>query len=590
MRDGVRLATDIYRPGTGVLPTIVMRTPYGRRTNPEAIGIFASRGYAVVAQDCRGTGGSEPDEWDCYVYEREDSYDLIEWIVQQAWYDGFICGYGSSYLAGTQWCMANHPAMTAIVPEVGGLGLRSHLARYHTFVNAYSRSVGKGVDKSEINYAELEKELLSETLNSGYYEQPISETVPSGAIARFPSVAGLELEEARRALWVAYCDLSPADRANFIKEILDTDNITLGNLEDLVSVFGPMISVDSHMYAHGSSKELVEAIHAAPLIIAGWYDWYLDDLIATWEAIQRFGKSHTRASARLIIAPSSHNVAGYHEGENEYPELKRSFRGLDIIDVLASWYDTSRKQKFGEWPKVIYYLMGANEWCISSSWPPAEVRTIDFYLAEDGKLSTDPPTNSVGCDEYYFDPTNPTPTVGGSLLSFVYRPGSADLSAVQRRCDVLTYSTNPLSSELDVVGPMKAIIYVRTDVLDTDFFVRLSDVFPDGRAIQLQSGMVRTRFRTDSRPRKLNPNEIYRLEVDLWATANRFREGHAIRIDISSADFPRVDRNPNTGARGLPPLKATQRIYRTRDKPSHVTLPIFRPVLSNKESYDVRCQ
>jgi putative CocE/NonD family hydrolase len=179
-------------------------------------------------------------------------------------------------------------------------------------------------------------------------------------------------------------------------------------------------------------------------------------------------------------------------------------------------------------------------------------------------------------DEYVYDPNNPTPTVGGSILSFVYPPGSVDVSEVQRRRDVLTYTTEPLERDLDVVGPLRMILYASSSALDTDFAARLSDVFPDGRAIQLQNGVLRARYRNfEGEPELLEPGRVYRFEIDLWATANRFKAGHRLRVDISSADFPRFDRNTNRGGQPRDPLPAQQTIYHDSEHPSHLLVEVI---------------
>jgi hypothetical protein len=224
--------------------------------------------------------------------------------------------------------------------------------------------------------------------------------------------------------------------------------------------------------------------------------------------------------------------------------------------------------------------MGANEWRAAEGWPPPEVELIPLYLRTENMLSTEEPGTDAP-DTYTYDPTDPTPTVGGSIVSYVYPPGSVDVSQVQERSDALTYTTGPLEHDLDVAGPLKLVLYASSSAPDTDFAARLSDVFPDGRAIQLQNGVLRARYRSvDEGPELLDPGRTYRLEIDMWATANRFRAGHRLRIDISSADFPRFDRNTNRGGEDAPPLQAQQTIHHDRERPSHLVLPVIHGQLS----------
>jgi hypothetical protein len=203
-----------------------------------------------------------------------------------------------------------------------------------------------------------------------------------------------------------------------------------------------------------------------------------------------------------------------------------------------------------------------------------EAETLSLYLGAGGTLTKHEPQKPSEPDHYIYDPTDPTPTVGGSIVSTVYPPGSVDVSEVQKRSDVLTYTTESLDRDLDVVGPLRMILYASSSALDTDFVARLSDVFPDGRAIQLQSGILRTRYR-DAEPERLQPNRIYRLEIDLWATANRFKAGHRLRLDISSADFPRFDRNSNRGGEPGDPVLAGQTIYHDPKHPSHLLMSVL---------------
>jgi putative CocE/NonD family hydrolase len=243
--------------------------------------------------------------------------------------------------------------------------------------------------------------------------------------------------------------------------------------------------------------------------------------------------------------------------------------------MLLCWYAAIRSNTIDSWPRVIYYLMGANEWRAASDWPIPQARLVPFYLGVGGRLSEDPPQHAGKPDEYTYDPENPTPTIGGSIVSYVYPPGSVDVSNAQQRSDVLTYTSDTLVEALDVVGPLRMILYASSSAKDTDFVARLSDVFPDGRAIQLQNGLLRTRYRDlDQGPQLLEPGQIYRLQIDMWATANRFKAGHRLRLDISSADFPRFDRNSNRGGEPGKPLLAVQSIYRDRDNPSHLLIPV----------------
>jgi len=576
MRDGVRLATDVYLPPTSPAPAIALRTPYGRASDKlvAILQALARHGYIVISQDCRGTGDSEPETWDYYLYESEDGYDLVEWIRTQDWFDGFVGSCGGSYLGQTQWCMAIHPAMSTIVPEVSGLGIAFNTVHLHMFMNAYARSVGKGEGKAAVPLTELERNMLAETLGSGYFNEPLYRPLSKTLLARYPTLAALSPNQAQRWLWETYCALPCAERAAFVKAALGVNQVSIADVEELPAIFGQRISHDAHTLPHAVPADLCVSLHAPPLMITGWYDWALNDALATWTLLRREGSAQVRVRTRLIITPSAHNAPGYHEDADTHPELLRVYRLENNLSLLIRWYATIRAGESDVWPAVIYYLMGANEWKDAADWPPPDAREVPIYLSGDARLAVEAPQQRGKPSCYTYDPEDPTPTVGGGILSAVYPPGSVDVSDVQKRADVLTYTTAPLERSLDVVGALRLILYVSSSATDTDFSARLSDVFPDGRAIQLQSGILRARYRNDE-PELLEPGHIYRLEIDMWATANRFKRGHCLRLDISSADFPRFDRNTNRGGVTGPPTRAVQNIFHDSACPSHLMLSVL---------------
>lgn len=578
MRDGTRLATDLYLPPELPAPTVLVRTPYHRDADVLA-GIFlnlARRGYAVAAQDCRGTGKSEPDTWDYYVYEPEDGYDFVDWVSRQYWCDGFLGSCGGSYVGQTQWQMAQHHKMSTIVPDVSGLGVAVNTGRLHMFLNAYARSVGKGEEKLDVPYFELEGQILEETLSTGFFNEPLHRPLSTALIERFPALTTMSSVAAQRWLWEKYCSLGCRERAQLVKEALSIETVTSVDVEALSAVFGQEISHDRHTLPHPRPAEPFRTLHTPVLLRTGWYDWGLNDALATWTMLRQEAPEPTRSRSRLFIAPSAHNMPGYHEGMAEHPELLHAYGASTNFEMLLRWYEADRSNAIDSWPTVIYYLMGANEWRTASDWPVPQARIVPFYLRAGGSLSERPPRNAGKPEEYTYDPLDPTPTVGGSIVSYVYPPGSVDVSSVQQRRDVLTYTSDTLKEDLDVVGPLRVILYASSSAEDTDFVARLSDVFPDGRAVQLQNGLLRARYRDLERgPQLLEAGRIYRLEIDMWATANRFKAGHRLRVDISSADFPRYDRNTNLGGASGAPIPARQTIYCDAEHPSHLLLPLL---------------
>lgn len=577
MRDGVRLATDLYFPPKLPVPAIAMRTPYGRasKKNVTIAHRLAQHGYIVISQDCRGTGDSEPDSWDYYIYESEDGIDAAEWVTRQPWFDGFLGACGGSYVGQTQWCMAVHPRMSAIAPEVSGLGAAVNTVHLYMLINAYARSVGKGKGKVALHYGELERLMKEETLAGGYFNEPLHQPFSAALLSLYPEVRTLPRRQAKRWLWEQYCAMTCAQRATFVRRALDVDRVSMLEVESLSTIFGHQVSHDAHTLPHTDPPELCRLLNAPALMITGWYDWGLNDALATWELVRREARYPVRSRSRLILTPSAHNVPGYHEGMNEHPELQRIYRSENILGLLLHWYAAVRDGTTDAWPTVIYYLMGANEWRVAADWPPPEMRQVAFHLGPRGTLLPRVSEPSAP-DTYIYEPTEPTPTLGGSILSHVYPAGSIDVSEVQKRSDVLTYTTEPFDRDVDVVGPLRLILHASSSARDTDFCARLSDVFPDGRAIQLQSGTLRARYRNlAGEPELLEPGRIYAFEIDMWATANRFRRGHRLRLDISSSDFPRFDRNANRGGDPGAPVAATQTIHHDPQYPSHLLVPLL---------------
>lgn len=572
-RDGVRLSTRLYLPPVAKAPAVAMRTPYDKDSEgvTKTCVAFARAGYVALAQDCRGTGASEPDHWDYYVREGEDGYDFVEWVTRQSWFDGFLGGGGSSYVAQTQWHMAVHPRMGAIAPEVSGLGIATNTARLYMFLNAYARSMGKGEGKLDIGFDELERRMVPETLAGGFFNEPLDNRIPLALRRAFGVADKIDSARAGEILWRAYCEMSCAERADFIKQATGSAAITIVDMESLPALFGQHIAHDAHTLPHDPPAGALSKIQAPALMITGWYDWGLNDALATWSELQKRASPIVREQSRLIITPSAHNMPGFHEGAAS--ELQRTFRTSTITHLLAHWYDAVRAGSLQDWPAVCYYLMGANEWRVAGQWPPAESREVCLYLAPERQLVEAPPVG-VGSDSYIYDPDDPAPTVGGSIVSYVIRPGSVDVSKVQERADVVSYTSAPLAADIDIVGPVRAVLFASSSARDTDFVVRLSYVEPDGRAIQLQNGVLRARYRK-GRPAPLEPGVVERFDIDLWATAYRFTAGQRISIDISSSDFPRFDRNTNRCGEPGPPVIAEQRIFHGGDHASHVVLSMF---------------
>ena len=575
MRDGILLATDLYLPPQLPAPVIAVRTPYGRDADRLVAPFmsFARRGYVVAVQDLRGTGDSDPEDHDFYLFEPQDGYDFVEWVAAQDWYDGFIGSLGGSYVGQVQWPMATHPKMTTIVPEVSGIGVGVKTASYHMVVNALAHTIGHGEDKLDVPFWQQEEHMLDETWSTGFFNEPFVSPMLADLADPFPELKELSPVEAQAWLWAHFCSLTCAERADFVRGLTGSAHPTMLDTENIGPLFGQGISIDRHTLPAVDPTQQVADFRAIPLLRTGWYDWFVNDALETFELLREHAPEPLRSQARIIITPGAHNMPGYKERMGEHPELWHNH--WSNVDFTLSWYQAVRNSAIDDWPRVIYYLMGANEWRSADDWPLPEAVDTPFYLGAGGALSATAPREQRASDQYVYDPLDPTPTVGGHIVSWVYPPGSVDVSEVQQRADVLSYTTEPLEHDVDVIGKLRAVLHASSSAVDTDFAVRLTDVAPDGRAIQLVNGLLRARYRDlDRGAEPLVPGEIYPLEIDMWVTANRFRAGHRIRIDISSADFPRFDRNANLGGEPGGPVTATQTIYRDAAHPSHVVLPI----------------
>jgi predicted acyl esterase len=592
-RDRIRLSTDLYLPpGDGPWPTIVMRTPYGKEASGPLLRALARYGYAVVAQDCRGTGASEPGQWDMYMYEKEDGHDLVDWVRAQRWSDGKIGGTGGSYVGETQWFMASHPGMTAILPEVAGIGdARSPGVRLHMLVSAYARTIGKsgGRAKADVPIDVMERQMEAETLRTGYYNDRLDPPYPERVLERFPELRPLSPDARAERMLRMWAGLPPAERTALVRFLLDAPEVNYANLSDVPGIFGPDGGGPAFKYVAPSLADVYGSLQAPPLMLNGWYDWGLDLTFETWALLQRHAPPHVRDNAFLVVTPGAHNDLGYREGADRVPALRHRYRGLDNVELIVRWYDRwlkGRTDALAGMSRVTYYLMGANEWRGADAWPPAGARPTRFFLDSAGsangaagsgvlrreQMPSGPP------DRFVYDPDNPPPTRGGSIVSTLMASGSADQSDVQSRRDVLVYTSPVLDRDLEVTGPVTAVVHASSSAADTDFTAKLTDVFPDGRALVLQSGIVRARFREPgSAPSLLKPGRVYPFEIDLWSTANLFRKGHRIRLQLASADFPRYERNANRGGRPGKPIPATQTVFHDRKRPSHLLLHVMEP-------------
>ncbi len=561
-RDGVRLCADVYRPQTDdPVPVLVRRTPYGKRLNDLAMEFneahwFASNGYLVVVQDTRGRFSSGGRFYP-FIYEGLDSYDAIEWAATLPGSTGAVGTFGQSYGASVQYQAAvlRPPHMRTAIPISGNL---------HNFRN----SVFHGGPLELRFYLSYFVNMAQDTLQR------------EGKGDEFARLLELLVDPAVR--------FSPLRddvyRRLPLRQWIDELGDAVPFLEDyfIHSTDGP------YWWGTDVSRQL-HNIDIPILHVGSWYDFCQWDTLVEYQTIRDRGLSpHTRAHQAVYLGPWAH-LLPYNQptstgtGDIDFgPEAEVFLLG----DELA-WFDHFLKGD-GQGlpcPPVRLFVMGENRWRDEAEWPLARTAFTPWYLHSggaaatldgDGVLSTASPGDEPP-DEFRYDPDDPVPTNGGHYIGA--GTGVQDQRKTQSRTDVVVYTSAPLEHELELTGPVHLTLYASTSAPDTDFTAVLCDVRPDGYAHNLVDGVVRASFRDRlDEPTPVEPGIVYRFELDLWNVSHVFAAGHRLRLHISSSDFPRWDRNPNTGHRfgtDASTVAADQTVRHDADHPSHVVLPVI---------------
>jgi putative CocE/NonD family hydrolase len=531
MRDGVRLSANVFRPAaSNRVPTILYRTPYGKgkALNPTWQD-FVDRNYAVVVQDVRGRFDSE-GVFEPLEQEVRDGDDTIRWIARQRWSDGKVGMTGGSYLGIVQWkaALSGNPHLKAIFPWVSGCD--DYRDRFYSSGGAFKLG--------------------------------------------------------QRLLWMSANMRTPGYKPDFNRFIWHLpprtgDVAATGALSDMYQEAMRHPAYDG-FWRRISTREQIAKVKVPVFSVAGWYDNFVEGDLEAVAALRKNSGAH-----RIVVGPWAHDMKYRFPGADFGPASNVPLRGLQL-----EWFDQWLKGRdtavLARAP-VRVFVMGANVWRDEREWPPAGVRQVPFYLsgkgrantaAGDGVLAARPPERSQP-DRFVYDPHKPVPTRGGAVCCNprIFPWGPLDQRPVESRPDVLVYSTGVLGRDIEAIGPVEVVLYASTSARDTDFTAKLVDVFPDGEARILTDGILRLRYRDSlENPAPANPGQIYRLRLNAGVTANLFRRGHRIRLEISSSNFPRFDRNPNTGGpvadeRQL--RKAEQTIYHDRARPSCVMLPVL---------------
>ena len=599
LRDGVKLATDIYRPArngcvvAGKFPVILERTPYGKartsrsevdrgesqpRLRAEVAAHFVGAGYIVVYQDCRGRHASE-GEFVKYLSDGEDGFDTVQWIEQQPWCNGKVATMGLSYAAHTQMSLAclAPKSLTAMVIDCGG------------FSNAYQSGIRSG--------GAFEMKQVTWAFNQA------KESLLAHADVRVREALAAEdlITWFKRMPWKP--GQSPVKWAPEYEDYL-FEQWTHGAFSDYWKQLG--------IYAEGWYDQFADVpqIH-----MSSWYDAYIRTATDNYVGL----KQRKRGPVRLIMGPWTHGDRSKSwSGDVDFGEASTIDANLakNWRDLRLRWFDhwvRGVANGVDKEPAVRLFLMGGGSgrknslgrmqhggrWIMGDDWPLPAVKFTPYYLQGNGSLSAEKPAANAPPMAFDYDPSNPVPTIGGPLTSGqpVFVGGAFDQREqahffgctnpgmpLAARADVLVFETPPLTQDMAVAGPITIKLQVSSNAIDTDFTAKLIDVYPPnedyprGYAMNLCDGILRCRYRLSwETPEMMTPGVVYEITIEPFATCNLFKAGHRIRLDVSSSNFPRFDLNWNTGepeGRARMRRIATNSVYVDQARASHVVLPL----------------
>lgn len=580
MRDGIRLATDIYRPKTSEpVPIIFSRTPYNfnswgdgeerTRTYQRALEAV-KRGYAYVVQNERGRYFSE-GEWDILGVPLTDGYDAFSWMKDQPWSNGRIGTLGCSSTAEWQMAVAalDHPSHAAMVPQGFGAG------------------VGRVGDINEQGnwYRGGAEQMLFFAWLYGVEHDKFKPRIPEGATQE-------DLIRISR-----FYDLAPENPRVDMKEALSHLPIQdiIQNIHGKREIFDKMVRRkpnDPAWYEGGLYHDNME-IGVPSFWFASWYDVSITPNITLFNHVRNNAKdAEIRDNQYLVIAPTLHCAYTRATENTIVGELSVGDARLNYDEQIYKWFDLWLKEESNDFkettPRVQYYTMGLNKWQAAETWPPENTRQVTWYLNSDGNansrfgdgtLSTDKPKEDHP-DGFTYDPMNPVPSYGGNVCCTgnAVQGGSFDQQDMEARNDILVYSTEPLKADTEVSGFIESTLYVSSDVKDTDFTIKLIDVHPDGSAYNLDETIQRVRYREGyDKEVFMEEGQVYKVDLTPMATSNLFKKGHRIRIEISSSNFPRFARNLNTGGNNFDEKEgiiAHNKVHHSSEYPSQIRISV----------------
>ncbi|WP_412517428.1 CocE/NonD family hydrolase [Actinomadura madurae] len=550
LSDGTTLLADVYRPGDDQrYPVILARTPYGKSAPMKQAWPLdvATAGFVLVMQDVRGTAASG-GEFTPFVNEAVDGADSVRWCAQQPWSDGRVIMLGGSYLALTQLLAASRPApgLVAIAPGITPFDFYEDFlypgGAFHLGTMMWWSHV--------LSVLQLLRKVGTEDV---------------GALFQSWAQMGDAMSDWQRTM--------PLTDVPLFRELVPAWGDWLGHP-----------TRDGYWEAL-SVRDRVPKITVPAMVQGGWFDVFLKGTLDAYTAIRGgAGQGVARERTRLIIGPWSHAT-----GDRVLGELDFGFSSSEMSMQMWPRYLDYFRECLGEGGPVSgapvkLFVMGANVWRDEQEWPLERAVTTKYYLHSGGGLSAERPLVEATPSTYVYDPRDPVPSTGGRTLlpgdNIAFRAGPRDQRAVEERPDVVCFSTEVLDEDIEVTGPVEVVLHAASSAVDTDWTAKLVDVHPDGRAMSVADGILRARYREGfERPVLMKPGTPYRFVIDLVATSMVFKAGHRIRVEISSSNFPRFDRNPNTGRLPAEELEtnmisAEQTLFHDAARPSWIALPI----------------
>lgn len=580
MRDGIRLATDIYRPkSTEKVPIIFSRTPYnfnswgdGERQTRTAERAYEAvkHGYAYVVQNERGRYFSE-GEWGILGVPLTDGYDAFSWMADQTWSNGKIGTYGCSSTA--EWQMAvsalDHPSHAAMVPQGFGAGIGT---------------VGDIKEQGNFYRGGVEQLLFFSWLY-GVEHDKFKPRIPEGAtqedlirISRFYDLAP---------------ENPPVDMAEALKYLPLQDIVK--NMNGKREIFDDIVRRkpnDPAWFEGGLYHDTME-IGTPSFWFASWYDVSITPNLALFNHVRNNSKdAEIRENQYLVIAPTLH--CAYTRATENTVVGQRSVGDarLNYEEQIYSWWDLWLKGEANDFkertPRVQYYTMGSNQWQSAEEWPPADTKMVTYYLNSDGDANTlkgsgiltKKKASKDNPDSFIYDPMNPVSSLGGNVCCTgnAVEGGAFDQQKMEERSDILVYTTDVLKEGTEVTGFIESTLFVSSDAKDTDFTIKLIDVYPDGTAYNLDETIQRVRYREGyDKEVFMEEGKVYKVDLTPMSTSNYFEKGHRIRIEISSSNFPRFARNLNTGGNNYDETEgiiAQNKVHHSKQYPSQIRLPI----------------